>query len=160
MNRHYENYLIKKYTPLYIGHKRPITENLMGFGFECGDGWFNIINSLSFELCHDWFRAQHEYKVFSERVGQTYAGKFITPEIVKQKKNALKRAEARVPLAVQVKEKFGTLRFYANNCTETHNKLINFAELMSAVTCEVCGSRGKVREGGWLRCLCNEHNQR
>jgi hypothetical protein len=65
--------------------------------------------------------------------------------------------------AVQVKEKFGTLRYYVNISTD--NKwwtdivyaLIDAAEARSALTCEECGSYGgKLRTGGWIRTLCDE----
>lgn len=62
--------------------------------------------------------------------------------------------------AVQVKEKFGGLRFYVGACTERGHNLINAAERLSEITCEVCGKYGRVtnRDGGyWLKCVCKEH---
>lgn len=60
----------------------------------------------------------------------------------------------------QIKEKFGTLRFYIGSCpTETYDavyKLISEAERKSGVTCEDCGKIGKQRGGGWIRTLCDE----
>lgn len=43
-------HLYKKYPILYKGRTKPITESLMAFGFECGDGWFNLIDQLSAKL--------------------------------------------------------------------------------------------------------------
>lgn len=40
---------------------------------------------------------------------------------------------------VQVKEKFGSLRFYADNTTDEEDKLIDFAEALSIKTCVGCG---------------------
>lgn len=57
----------------------------------------------------------------------------------------------------EVKEKFGGLRFYAENSNEEINALINKAEEESYVTCEVCGKPGRPRDGGWVRTLCEEH---
>lgn len=62
----------------------------------------------------------------------------------------------------QIKEKFGTLRFYAE-ITETTSdtkaaefwKRIEKAETLSAITCEVCGSPGELRGGSWMRTLCD-----
>ena len=42
--------LFESYPILYQGRKRPITENLMGFGFACGDGWYEIIDDLSRQI--------------------------------------------------------------------------------------------------------------
>ena len=58
--------------------------------------------------------------------------------------------------AVQVKEKFGSLRFYVSGGTELHDEAINDAECQSADTCEVCGKPGTLRRGGWLVTLCDE----
>lgn len=55
----------------------------------------------------------------------------------------------------QVKEKFGTLRFYAPG-NDRIFRLINLAETMSAETCEDCGAYGKIREGSWIRVLCDK----
>lgn len=58
-------------------------------------------------------------------------------------------------VAVQVKEKFGTLHFYLDFGTEEMNKLIREAETKSSVTCETCGVPGRRREGGWLKTRCD-----
>lgn len=59
--------------------------------------------------------------------------------------------------AAQVKEKFGTLRFYMNMETEEMSRAIREAEARSATTCEVCGRPGKPRGRGWVKTLCEEH---
>ena len=94
------------------------------WGFECGDGWFDIIN----ELC---CLIEHELKYNKE----------LSVKVV------------------QVKEKFGGLRFYINGGNEKIYGMISLAEQLSTITCEVCGSKGKLREDrAWLRTLCDEHN--
>ena len=60
-------------------------------------------------------------------------------------------------VALQVKEKYGTLRFYISSHDETISKLIKDAERKSAVTCEVCGKPGSVRGKSWLYTACDEH---
>ena len=59
----------------------------------------------------------------------------------------------------QVKEKFGTLRFYVNHSTEKQQSVINFAEMLSSSICEECGTTKqnvKLRKGSWVRTLCSE----
>jgi hypothetical protein len=60
----------------------------------------------------------------------------------------------------QIKEKFGTLRFYVNGeVDETMWDCINYAEDQSANVCEVCAKRGVVhvsKVGFWLKTLCSE----
>ena len=56
----------------------------------------------------------------------------------------------------QVKEKFGTLRFYVGLSTEAIDARIAEAEAESARTCETCGGPGERSEDeervGWRRC--------
>lgn len=56
---------------------------------------------------------------------------------------------------VQIKEKFGGLRFYMHGATEAMNNLIDQAELDSFKICESCGKPGEVRPGGWISTLCD-----
>ncbi len=59
--------------------------------------------------------------------------------------------------ASQVKEKYGTLRFYMDASTFEMNGWIDEAEAESAVTCETCGEPGSLRGTGWLRTACEAH---
>ena len=120
MNKVFENCLIKTFPDLYKGAYMSPTENLMCFGFECGDGWFSIIAALSVKL--------------------------------------VKSGEGIV--ATQVKEKYGTLRFYILGGTDEVYDLIDAAEEESGKTCERCGAVGSLRERGfWLKTLCDIHNE-
>lgn len=57
----------------------------------------------------------------------------------------------------QVKEKFGTLRFYVTGGNELIRGMIWFAESMSGRICETCGAPGKRRGNGWIVTLCDTH---
>ena len=59
---------------------------------------------------------------------------------------------------LQVKEKFGGLCFRINRRTEDVRRRIEAAEGESIRTCEVCGKPGKLREDGWIKTLCDEHD--
>ena len=61
-------------------------------------------------------------------------------------------------VAGQVKEKFGGLRFYYSGGDEYISGLMSMTESVASVTCEVCGNPGKLRTGGWLKTLCQEHH--
>lgn len=66
----------------------------------------------------------------------------------------------------QVKEKYGTLRFYftplgpaADGLWDAFQDMVDQAEHESNWTCEMCGKRGyTMRKGGWLKTLCTEHS--
>lgn len=71
---------------------------------------------------------------------------------------------------MQVKEKFGTLRYYIETDTlrddpekyEQMDQLIYEAENESSSTCEKCGDPGELRTDNWYRVtLCHDcHNKR
>lgn len=67
-------------------------------------------------------------------------------------------------VASQVKEKYGTLRFYTGSYPTEHGEAIeaaiNEAEEKSAETCEVCGKPGTTIGGGWLRTVCDAHKRK
>lgn len=61
---------------------------------------------------------------------------------------------------LQVKEKFGGLRFYIGTGTTEEFKAIDAAEHDSYHICERCGEPGKLREDlGWILTLCERHYQ-
>ena len=56
------------------------------------------------------------------------------------------------------KEKFGSIRWYVEGATsETVDDIIDAIEQLSAHICEDCGAPGRLRKGGWIRCLCQRH---
>lgn len=69
---------------------------------------------------------------------------------------ALDEAQKREPtVALQVKEKFGGLRFYTSGFTYADVEIeICIAENESYVTCEVCGKPGESNNAGWIKTLC------
>lgn len=102
------------------------------FELSVDDGWYNIIRVLMTLMSRDVRAAKRSNKGLEEAINN-------------------------LPVIEQVKEKFGDLRFYASNCSEKNNNYIVFAETMSSITCEVCGSPGELRTGGWLKTLCDTH---
>ena len=66
---------------------------------------------------------------------------------------------------VQIKEKFGGLRFYVGESNKEIDICIDWAEKMSFKVCEYCGSKqAKIKaRGGWWKTMCdsceNEHRK-
>jgi hypothetical protein len=58
---------------------------------------------------------------------------------------------------MQIKEKFGGLRFYYDGGDEYISGLVSMAESWAGNTCETCGEKGERRSGGWIRTLCDKH---
>ena len=62
---------------------------------------------------------------------------------------------------VQIKEKFGGLRYYITTSegyinTDRMYAIIDTIESLSFRICEDCGRPGEERENGWIRTLCDE----
>jgi hypothetical protein len=56
---------------------------------------------------------------------------------------------------IQIKEKFGGLRFYTNTVTDEQQARITEAENKSTTVCEECGETGDgITIGSWMRTLC------
>ena len=57
----------------------------------------------------------------------------------------------------QIKEKYGTLRVYTDFYKKDVEDLIDEAEELSAITCEMCGKPGVLRaNGGWWYTSCED----
>jgi hypothetical protein len=130
--------LCEKYPKMMVNRNRPMTETCMCWGFECGDGWFNILDRLMSNIQHhiDWKNEQKE----------KYNRGDGCPQVTLD----------------QVKEKFGTLRFYYTGGDEHISGMVRMAESMSGVTCEGCGAQAETYWpkaenggiGGWVRTEC------
>lgn len=126
--------LVETFPLLYRDRHASMRETCMCWGFDHGDGWFDIIWEASSKIEPIIASLIEKYK--DDKDFQEYP-----------------------PRATQVKEKFGTLRFYMSSETVEISKIIDEAESKSEVTCEDCGKPGVLRKGGWLRTLCDEHSQ-
>lgn len=125
--------LCQKYPKIFNNRSGSIMDTCMTWGFECGSGWFDIIDILCHEIQNhlDW-----KYKGLSAEEQETF-------QVV----------------ADQIKEKFGTLCFYCSGGDETTEGMVLMAESMSYRTCEKCGCPGEIRGKGWVKTLCNECNE-
>ena len=62
-------------------------------------------------------------------------------------------------IAIQVKSKFASLRFYYNGGDAHIHGMVSLAEYQSYNTCEDCGKTGndvKQNSGGWIVTLCKD----
>ena len=110
-----------------VNRNKDMKETCMCWGFECGDGWFQILNQLMGNIQHhiDWKNKDGE----------------VVPQVTLD----------------QVKEKFGRLRFYYTGGDDYVRGLVSMAESMSGITCEECGKPGTQTSGGWIKTVCVEH---
>ena len=159
MKKELDEALCAKYPLIFADRNKPMTQTAMCWGFSCGDGWYNILDVLCGMLTSEYRQAKSRYEYYLETgVGNPLWGtKTVTQEDIDKAKAKMDEEAEKVPVASQVKEKFGGLRFYVDRATEEHYNYINFAENMSYRTCEVCGSPGKRYTDGWHQVLCDTH---
>jgi len=110
-----DDLLCGKYPKIFAERYASPMQTCMNRGFECADGWFDLIDMLCERL---QFETDHNK----------------APQVV----------------AVQVKEKFGELRFYTRNANERQRGMIDMAQAFSSRICDQCGNRGKTMVDGWL----------
>lgn len=167
--------LVKDHPILFASRYADMRTTAMCWGFECGDGWYGLLKEAADKL-EPLCRADYEkyaplekawYKHIRNGIAFTAKVPFIFSVLYKIV-NSIQPNVYNSPLyyyggpprALQVKEKFGTLRFYMTHQTEEMDAIITEAERKSSVTCEECGKPGKVIGGGWLYCRCRECYQK
>lgn len=101
MNKELELKLVEKYPKIYSQYGGDMKETCMHWGFEHGDKWYDLINVLSAKI--------QNYIDWKERNNTPI------PQVV----------------AEQVKEKFGTLRFYYRGGDDFIDGLVSMAEGIS-----------------------------
>ena len=171
--------LFSKYPKIFGDRTKPMTETCMCWGIETGCGWYEIIDTLCDALTRTYTTSIQVDEEDGKRLGiEPYkwdAGDVyyfqIEPPLVK---------------ASQVKEKFGTLRFYhylvfdekiislleskkypelqktVDRFSDFIDGIIHYAETASGRTCEVTGQSGELHatggtRSGWLKVLNKDY---
>lgn len=151
--------IVSRYPLLFTPREGGARKN-PSFHFEHGPGWFNIIDALCATLYahYDSARARYEHLRSREGLPTKYAATPVTAVTVEKARLDMHRAGLELPRVLQVKEKFGDLRFYVDHGDNQIFALIEMAAYLSAATCEKCGAPGTRRDGGWIKTLCDEHH--
>jgi hypothetical protein len=104
-------------------------------GFAVGKGWWPIIESLCGQI--------HNHVEWKQNQKEKYERGEGCPDVT----------------IAQIKEKFGGLRFYYDGGDDTVDGMVRMAESWASHSCEECGKPGTSRSGGWVRTLCDEHEE-
>jgi hypothetical protein len=132
MNTELDEALCKKYPKIFRDRHGDKMTTAMCWGMECGDGWYNIIDALCSQIQgHIDNSVRNWARTGAEPLNQV--------------------------VATQVKEKYGTLRFYYDWGDDYVEGVVDMAEAISDSTCEVCGEPGTLTGRGWLSTRCQEH---
>jgi hypothetical protein len=180
MREELDKKLCEKYPKIFADRNGDMRSTAMCWGFECDDGWYNILDRLCSNI--QWhidssvksaeYNTKHNAMVTAAKAGdwtlfdEQFVGGTYTPAYLQMRKKDILESTLRNTtivgqvVATQVKEKFGTLRFYYGGGDDVIHGMAGMAESMSGCTCEVCGNVGRQRGGGWIRTLCDEHAEK
>ena len=164
MNSELEQKIFDKYPKIFGDRTKPKTETCMCWGLEVGDGWYNLIDVLCEALTYTYSTSVKVDEEDGKRLGiEPYSGSYYF------------MVEPPQVIATQVKEKYGTLRFYhylefdeaiislletkkypdlQNTIDRFSNYvdgIIHFAETASGRTCEITGQPGELHATGGTR---------
>jgi hypothetical protein len=151
MNKEFDERLCRRYPKIFKNRRNNTIP--MSYGFECNDGWFNIIDAMckTIQNAIDESRHRKGYVLrYNRKLKRAIANgapiqeEYLLPEIIPQ------------VIALQLKEKFGRLTFYYEGGDSFIAGVVRGASVISMITCEICGNSGLLRtERKWIRCLCD-----
>jgi hypothetical protein len=145
MKQELDEQLCARYPKIFVNRHADMQTTAMCWGFECGDGWYQILDSLCGQIQHhiDWSHKNYKWDLdYNEKNPDT-------PRPVREP----------IPQVVtsQIKEKFGGLRFYYDGGDDEISGMVRMAESWAAHICEECGAPGTLRGKGWYYTACDAH---
>ena len=162
MDKRLTKILLERYPEIFRDHGGDMMKTCMHWGFEIDSGWFDILDVCCSEIQNNYENAVRNYEWKLERYNKS--DEEITKDIetvgedspiVKQLQRPEKPEKPYCQLvATQVKEKYGTLRFYSMGGCDADDGAISVAELMSGRICQTCGRPAQLSGGGWIACRC------
>jgi hypothetical protein len=179
MNSELQKKIFDKYPKMFGDRTKPMTETCMCWGLDVGDGWYELIDILCEALTYTYSTSVQideedgkrlGIKPYKSEVGDSYYFSVEPPQII----------------VTQVKEKYGTLRFYyreeyseevmslvqtgkypdlqriIDRYSDYINGIVHFAETASGRTCEETGQSGELHatggtRNGWLKTVNKEY---
>lgn len=159
----------------------------MAWGVSVGDGWYTLIDRLCLTIQGNinsvnerakWL-TQYHHVINEAQQGNYGPIQQMYPKMSRDQHNSIiadRLFQKEVPkpisqvVAQQVKEKFGSLRFYIKGGNDFAFGAIALAESLSSKICDVCGNPGKLGNqsltfeepkrdgvGGYYATRCKEH---
>ncbi len=160
MNKEHTELLFKNYPRTYCGKTKPITQSLIPFGFECGDGWFYPIRKLSAKIeALNIMLEQYNVKIEAVQVKEKYGQLCWYYHVMPTDSDVEYPDENEQTPEIKEKiQKQEVMMDYADTMAEEY---ISQAEKECMEVCEDCGtqfyeSNPRVITKGWINILCKE----
>lgn len=161
MKKEHDDLLVSKYPKIFVHRNGDRRQHRIATGFECGDGWFKLLDRLCHNIQHhiDSTGEHRKWAIqFNSDVFDALAGNYLPLEVrwptysreqidrAIKESDVLTRAndEVKQVEATLIKEKFGGLRFHATGGDSYISGVVDMAQSMSYSICDICGQTGKV----------------
>jgi len=159
MDERLQQKLVERYPEIFRDYGGDMRYTCMAWGIECGDGWFELLNSM----CHDVVKlcGDKDIQMVAHQVKEKFGGlRFYFG--VESKYTILKRLDIKIR-NLFFSHKFGIpywkiVKFRRKIWKTIEEKIsdrIDQAEIESEKTCEACGKPGKMRGGSWIYTACD-----
>ena len=177
MNPELDKKLCEKYPNIFKNRYSDPKSSCISFGIECGDGWYKVIDMLCF-ACENTYSTS----IYVDAEDGIKLG--LKPN--EYNKEYYFGIESPQVIADQIKEKFGSLRFYyhlefdpklielnvngkypeiekiISRYNDYFDGIVHMAEILSVHTCEITGGEGEMHvsggnRGGWYKTLNREY---
>ena len=164
MNKQLDEQLCRDFPEIFRDRHGSMATTAMCWGFDVGDGWEPMIRLLCSQIMQPVRRARDRVEDHERMCAETpqdqwsdWMRRELTQEKLDEKRQELARALEQIPVAVQVKEKFGGLRFYISGGDDRVWDLIAWAESLSYHVCQDCSTMrtARLRNHGWMVTLCD-----
>lgn len=154
-DRHYTNWYLKKKIENIV-NKYPFNRELLAREpFSKKDK----IKIKFFNICWDILSIFHCIPIYTELDAMPKGWrKAFGIQMCKEIKRSLKEHHVLSKFRIEdIKEKFGTLRFYYNAAPDEVSDIVQKYEYISYYTCIVCGKPAPFVTEGWISPYCEEH---
>lgn len=157
MDKELEDKLYAKYPKIFAQKDLDINESGLFWGIQCENGWYNIIDTLCDEIQSYVDQPHINLEMYSKWLEKSLTDNDDElSEFYMKKVREVKESFIPQPELIQIKEKYGSLRFYLTYYDDHISTLIGFAEAYSERVCETCGAPGTMCSQGWMKVSCEK----
>lgn len=159
MDKELELKLVEKYPSLYRDYHGDMRQTCMHWGFECGNGWFHIIDNLSKQITE--IEKKYNVKVVADQTKEKFGGLRFYYTIINNDKpweesNFWFRNLMYNKDLIKLYWAVNNIRqIFWKSVEEKISHLVDKAEQLSYKTCEICGKPGSAKGKGWIIILCD-----
>lgn len=162
MRKELDEKLCAKYPEIFRDRHADPSKTCMYWGIAVDDGWYDIVDALCANIqghINNRLDSIKWTEKWNAQIKEAEANNFEDWEDWKARDYRPVPEEISQVVAIQVKEKFGGLRFYFSGGDDWIDGAVAMAESMSYRTCEVCGAPGTSNSKGYIQTLCETHRR-